>query len=176
MHNLKSWARWSGSWAFFLLTTAFSMVFAVSIGMTVLAEPTKPGDCTACHEAGAVLSPGHVPTVDMKREDCLTCHSNDTPMALQTKMPLSHFHSLSGVTCQACHGNTTEPQPLSTDQCLACHGPLEDLAARTADTKPHNPHSTPHGPAYAACDLCHLQHQPSENFCAQCHDFEYVVP
>ena len=26
------------------------------------------------------------------------------------------------------------------------------------------------------CILCHLQHEKSENYCAQCHNFKFVVP
>ena len=62
------------------------------------------------------------------------------------------------------------------EQCLACHGSFETVAARTANVKPQNPHSSPHGNTYTACDLCHHQHAKSENFCAQCHNFKFVVP
>lgn len=161
-------------WFLMLLAVVFALVAGpIESG---LADPTNPGDCVACHQAGSVLPEGHVPTADMDAEGCLVCHGKATPLALQSKMPLGHFHSLSGVTCQACHGETETPQALSTEQCLVCHGSFEDLAARTSGTKPENPHSSPHGPTYVACDLCHKQHEKSENFCAECHDFEFVVP
>lgn len=166
--------QWQGHWCLGLLFAAFIMVVGAS--GPGLADPTLPGDCVACHGADSVLPEGHVPTTDMDTEGCLACHGKATSSALQSKLPLSHFHSLSGVTCQACHGATEKPQALSTEQCLGCHGSLEDLAAATSDVKPANPHSTPHGPTYVACDLCHKQHEKSENFCAECHDFEFVVP
>ncbi len=152
------------------------VVSAAPAATALLMHSDDPGDCATCHGDTQVLSPGHVPTAGMKRDDCVACHAPDTPLALLSAIPLDHSHLLSGVTCQTCHNQTEAPGPMSTEQCLACHGPLEDLAARTADTHPANPHSTPHGPTFAECDLCHKVHQESENFCAQCHDFDYSVP
>lgn len=135
------------------------------------------GDCASCHVDEQVLPDGHPPTAGMDLQSCTACHADNTPLALQTAMPLSHFHMLAGVTCADCHGeDIATPAPMTTNQCLACHGPLEALGALTADVQPTNPHLTPHGPAFAECSLCHQVHQPSENFCADCHDFEFKVP
>lgn len=164
---------------FFLM--ALILVFAATSGVSVLAAPkkletAKAGDCAACHGTDKVLPQGHAPTAGMTGEACLGCHQKGSPLALRMKMPLSHFHQLQGVTCQKCHGNTKTPAALSTEQCLACHGSMEKVAARTAKVKPNNPHASPHGKTYIACDLCHHQHAKSENFCAQCHDFKFAVP
>ena len=159
-----------------LCAAGIVLAFAAASGMPVLAQNDDPGDCAACHGEEQVLSPGHVPTVGMKTEACVTCHQPGTPLALLSAIPLDHRHMLGGVTCRGCHGDTEPPGFLTTSQCLACHGPLEELAGRTADTRPSNPHSTPHGPTFAECDLCHHAHAEPENFCAQCHDFHYVVP
>lgn len=107
---------------------------------------------------------------------CTTCHVRDTQLALFSAITLDHHHLLSGVTCQACHGSTEAPAPMSASQCLVCRGPLEDLTARTTGVPPTNPHASPHGPVFAECDLCHQMHKESEDFCGQCHDFSYTVP
>lgn len=166
--------RWSDLWLSRVMMTVFVLIAVSSV--PGLADPAKPGDCMACHGAEGVLPESHVPTSDMDAKGCLACHGTATPLTLRSKMPLSHMHALSGVTCQACHGATETPGALTTEQCLACHGSFDDLADRTSNAQPENPHSSPHGPTYMACDLCHKQHEKSENFCAECHDFEFVVP
>lgn len=160
-----------------------SIVVAVLVIMSggVVAQSTMPhsddpGDCATCHGDVQVLPEGHPSTAGMGLETCVACHAPGTPLALLSAIPLDHHHLLSGVTCQTCHGSTEAAAPISTSQCLSCHGPLEELADRTAEVRPANPHSTPHGPTFVECDLCHKVHRESENFCAQCHDFNYVVP
>ncbi len=133
-------------------------------------------DCASCHEGDAVLSETHPPTAGMSMNDCRACHVPDGPLSLEGKLSLSHTHILSGVGCAACHENTDPPEDPGTALCLACHGPLETLAAKTADVSPTNPHESPHGPPFAECSLCHLQHEPSENFCSTCHDFNFNLP
>lgn len=167
---------WRLRWAT-LAIALFLVVSGAPAAMSFLKHSEDPGDCATCHGEARVLSEGHVPTAGMKLENCVACHAPGTPLALLSAIPLDHRHLLSGVTCQACHGSTEKPAPMSTTQCLACHGPsLEDLAARTKDVSPTNPHLTPHGPIFAECDLCHQLHKPSEDFCAQCHDFNFKVP
>lgn len=46
-------------------------------------------------------------------------------------------------------------------QCQTCHGP---------DMK------NPQMPEMATCTGCHLMHQESENYCNQCHEFNFKVP
>lgn len=174
MSNLGNGIGRSG-WAV-LLIAGILLVSAVTSALSFLPHSDDPGDCATCHGDEQVLSPGHVPTAGMSAETCIACHQAGTALALPSTILLDHHHLLSGVTCQTCHGDTQTPGPMTTEQCLGCHGPLEELAARTADVRPTNPHSTPHGPTFAQCDLCHLVHKQSENFCAQCHDFNYVVP
>lgn len=160
-----------------MLIVGLVLVSVVASATSFLPHSDDPGDCATCHAGEQVLPPNHVPTTGMPAATCVACHQPGTPLALASSaFPLDHHHLLSGVTCQTCHGETDSPGAMSTAQCLACHGPLEALAARTADTSPTNPHSTPHGPTFVECDLCHQVHRESENFCAQCHDFEYVVP
>lgn len=173
MTELKS--SWRVRWA----TLAIALLLVVTgapAAMSFLMHSEDPGDCATCHGDAAVLPEGHVPTAGMKLEGCVTCHAPDTPLDLHSAIPLDHHHLLSGVTCQACHGSAETPAPMSTSQCLACHGPLEALAELTKDVKPTNPHWSPHGATYTQCDLCHQVHKPSEDFCAQCHDFNFKVP
>lgn len=161
-----------------LLIAGFILVAAVASATSIFPHSDDPGDCATCHaDDEQVVPAGHVPTAGMNAATCVVCHQPGSPLALSSAaFPLDHHHMLSGMTCETCHGETQTPGPMTTAQCLACHGPLEELAARTADTRPTNPHSTPHGPTFAECDLCHQVHRESENFCAQCHDFNYVVP
>ena len=58
-------------------------------------------------------------------------------------------HTSKGVPCEACH---------------------------VSKVKPQNPHTSPHYQNKLECNNCHVGHEPSENFCGQCHNFEYKVP
>jgi hypothetical protein len=78
------------------------------------------------------------------------------------------------LTCNDCHLKT-KPEPLTTEQCLSCHGSLEKVAEATKDLDP-DPHNSPHYGPELDCDLCHHEHSVSENFCAQCHEWELTVP
>lgn len=136
------------------------------------------GDCVTCHTDASVLPDGHVPASGMSLTECRACHSPETTLSLRGTMPLDHSHALAGVGCASCHGNddaATMSEP-ATQVCQACHGSLDDLAAATADVMPTNPHSSPHGAPYTECSLCHMQHEPSQDFCASCHDFEFDLP
>ncbi|WP_423837815.1 cytochrome c3 family protein, partial [Sutterella wadsworthensis] len=48
--------------------------------------------------------------------------------------------------------------------------------ASTKNVKPTNPHTSPHYNADLDCVNCHVGHEPSENYCAQCHNFDFKVP
>lgn len=135
------------------------------------------GDCAGCHGSDQVLSEGHVPTADMPLAQCRACHAPQGDLSLRGAMPLDHTHALAGIGCTSCH-DAADPvmQDPGTETCKACHGSLEDLATLTADVTPTNPHSSPHGAPYAECSLCHLQHEPSQDFCASCHDFDFQLP
>lgn len=135
------------------------------------------GECASCHADEPVLSDGHPPTLGMPLAQCRTCHVPHSDTSLAGLMPLDHTHALAGVGCASCHTDSTEAmtEP-AMEVCQACHGSLEELAARTANVEPTNPHASPHGPPYAECSLCHMQHEPSQNFCAACHDFEFNLP
>jgi hypothetical protein len=85
------------------------------------------------------------------------------------------LHQLRGVGCTQCHGSAKKQVEVASDRCIACHDTTR-LVQATAQTKPKNPHDSPHYGKDADCNLCHRQHRRSENYCAQCHKFEFAVP
>ena len=54
--------------------------------------------------------------------------------------------------------------------CTGCHNKA-DVAKKTKALEP-NPHTAPHN---GDCTLCHMQHEPAVNYCAQCHNFNFKV-
>jgi hypothetical protein len=44
------------------------------------------------------------------------------------------------------------------------------------NTKPTNPHTSPHYGTDLDCNLCHHQHAASEDYCAYCHDYDFKTP
>ena len=98
--------------------------------------------------------------------------------AKPTKAPdttLAQFHAKQGVECRQCHG-PGKFKAVTMTKCLTCHGDTKALAQRTANVKPTNPHNSRHYGTEADCNMCHHQHVKSENACAQCHTFKFVVP
>jgi hypothetical protein len=83
---------------------------------------------------------------------------------------------LAGLDCTKCHGKTKKPEAATMEQCVACHGPAAKLAEKTQTVKPKNPHTSPHYGTELDCNLCHHQHAKSENYCNQCHQFDFKVP
>jgi len=132
------------------------------------------GDCEACH--GEKMVPdGHVSTKGLTLKDCGTCHSGQIT-ELKHSMPSDHVHQLSKVSCADCHGDADPPEWVGTDACLKCHD-IEEVAKRSDKGEDEeNPHNSPHYGTDLDCDLCHHQHEKSESYCAQCHDFDFVVP
>ena len=85
-------------------------------------------------------------------------------------------HAARGVTCAQCHGKSGKPAAVPFRQCQGCHDPA-DLAARTAQAKPTNPHENRHYGTQTDCTRCHHEHQASENLCLPCHmRFIFKVP
>jgi len=82
-----------------------------------------------------------------------------------------------GITCAQCHGKATKKVAVAMQQCLGCHGDTKELAARTAQVKPTNPHENRHFGTEADCNRCHHEHATSENLCLPCHlRFGFKVP
>jgi hypothetical protein len=136
---------------------------------------TAAGNCAACHGAKKPLPPKHPATTGMKLTGCVGCHAKGGSATLAGKLPLSHVHQLSGLTCKTCHTNPRRAEPVKFNACLNCHK-AESVFAATAGVKPTNPHDSPHYGKESDCNLCHHQHEKSENYCSQCHKFDFKVP
>lgn len=162
-----------------MVSVAIVMVFAFTQALWAAPklEPSnaKGGDCVACHGMDRVLPENHVDTKTMNWNACKACH-NKNSMSLAGKLTGSHYHQLAGVNCKKCHGETETPEALAMDQCIACHGSTSELAERTKDVKPANPHNSPHYGPDLDCTLCHHQHTKSEVYCAKCHKFNLTAP
>ena len=81
-------------------------------------------------------------------------------------------HTAKGVQCAACHGpDPKNPIYPEEAQCVACHDKAA-LAKKTQNLPQANPHAAPPN---GDCTLCHMQHEPAVNYCAQCHNFKFNV-
>jgi hypothetical protein len=88
---------------------------------------------------------------------------------------LAEKHQSGGLACDACHQETPPKAAAPMATCLACHGgTYEKLAEKTQATKPKNPHESHEGEV--ECEACHHAHKPSEDYCAQCHQFGFRTP
>jgi hypothetical protein len=164
----------------YLLIAVFPLIFSVCVqqrtaGAAEKRAGVRAGDCTACHKGQKILPADHSDTKTMAYKDCLNCHEKKGSQKLEGKLPASHMHGLNGVTCAKCHGKTKKPSEVEMGQCTACHD-AEKMALKTSDVKPANPHTSPHYGTGLDCNLCHHQHRKSENYCAQCHKFDFTVP
>ena len=97
-------------------------------------------------------------------------------------------HVAKGVACQTCHGTDLKNPNLPTEEtCTQCHPKaavieycintlqyvsMEMLIEKTKDLPGANPHNAPHN---GDCINCHLMHEPPEDYCAQCHKFNFKV-
>lgn len=89
---------------------------------------------------------------------------------------LADLHVKGGMKCETCHGNDMKnPQEPTTATCTGCHN-VDQLVDKTKGIKPTNPHTSPHYGKELDCTNCHLMHMESENFCNQCHEFDFKVP
>lgn len=150
--------------------------FAQDSGRGKLLPDAMATDCVACHAGNDPLPADHPDIKGMAFGDCAGCHAPGSSRTLSGRMPLFHAHLLSGLKCASCHADPKAPVATEADVCMGCHNP-DKLAAKTAATKPRNPHNSPHYGKTADCNLCHHQHEKSENYCTQCHsNFNFNVP
>lgn len=163
-----------------LIVAAFGMVSFVGASLTPLKaaerlSSAKADNCAACHKGQKVLPADHVNTKAMTYRDCLNCHEKTGPQKLEGKLPSGHIHGLNGITCAKCHGKIKKPEEVEMKQCVMCHN-ADRMTSKTSGVKPANPHTSPHYGTSLDCNLCHHQHRKSENYCAQCHSFDFEVP
>ncbi|WP_411706386.1 cytochrome c3 family protein [Edaphovirga cremea] len=96
-----------------------------------------------------------------------------TPLA-NGQHALKPHHQKMQFSCNACHQgqDPSAYKPLSTKECLACHGSAEKVARRTGFMDPNqtNPHRSLHDGLDLDCYECHAEHKPSTNLCQVCHD------
>lgn len=96
-----------------------------------------------------------------------------TSMAADQKFGADR-HVAKGINCPICHGekmNMKDPVIPDEATCMKCHD-KQSLAAKTNGLPGVNPHRAPHNDD---CTLCHMQHQPAVDYCAQCHKFDFKV-
>ena len=88
---------------------------------------------------------------------------------------LADRHTAKGLNCQMCHGpDQKNLQTPTIETCTTCHQ-KDALVKKTAKVKPTNPHVSPHYGQDLECTNCHMGHMESENFCNQCHQFDFKV-
>jgi hypothetical protein len=141
----------------------------------------------------------HIAHVTRQKQDCADCHSYaakqrfgliglehswgapaDEDLALMkqalgtwgTSKFMDHLHAKAQIDCAGCHGKgvPVSDATVENDRCLACHGPIEKLAARSANAEfpKRNPHDS-HLGREIACTVCHHAHSASVVYCADCH-------
>ena len=88
---------------------------------------------------------------------------------------LADRHVKAGVKCDSCHGKNMAVKAPGIAQCATCHDPMK-MAEKTKEMKPANPHNSPHWETNLDCTLCHAGHAQPQNYCAQCHAFNFKVP
>jgi hypothetical protein len=91
---------------------------------------------------------------------------------------LDSLHAKRDVMCAACHGATlpTKGDTVENGRCLLCHGPADQLAAKTrpAEFPDRNPHQSHLGEI--ACTVCHKAHRASTVYGLECHPkFEMAI-
>ena len=94
--------------------------------------------------------------------------------ALAEGKNLADRHVAAGMKCESCHGPGQKIETPEKEQCAACHDPVK-LAEKTKGVKPANPHDSPHYHTGLECTLCHVAHDKPENYCNQCHKFDFKV-
>jgi len=98
-------------------------------------------------------------------------HSTSVSAAQQSF--LADRHSTASIACEDCHKESPPGEQVPTTICNKCHGDLAKIAERAKKVIP-NPHESHLG--NVKCELCHHAHKPSEDYCSNCHEFNYKVP
>ncbi len=130
------------------------------------------GTCWSCHEQSAEglfsLTGGEGSGVKATKEkaDAMVPYFNSWAKSKY----LDRTHALKKISCGSCHESFFPEERASEERCLECHKGYAAVAARTAKMKP-NPHD--HHLGEIRCTLCHKAHEPSVDYCKQCHSFNF---
>ncbi len=93
---------------------------------------------------------------------------------------LADRHAARGVKCEVCHSDvakgTMKLDANRHEACVQCHGWYDEVAKKTAPADPEemNPHSQHDG--NLPCSTCHKGHKKGENYCGNCHYYNFTVP
>ncbi|RPI59032.1 MAG: hypothetical protein EHM56_00110 [Chloroflexi bacterium] len=127
-------------------------------------------------------------------EFCGRCHAGTVSAhysSWESSDYLAHAHAQAAVTCQDCHPTTVTESiskilasvtresavalqgvevqaEHSNEECFACHGSYEETVQRTAYMAA-NPHDSHLIGEQLDCVACHKIHEPSQDYCAECH-------
>jgi hypothetical protein len=138
-------------------------------------------DCTLCHNwvpgkkfgiKGTQANLGKV-----SKDNMLLLKKSFASWASSSTLDASHNQAK--VVCFACHGKAIPEKgdTIENDRCLACHGSMESLIARSEpkDFPDRNPHKSHLGEI--ACTVCHQGHSESKVYCLSCHGkFKMRIP
>ena len=86
---------------------------------------------------------------------------------------LGDKHKKAGIVCQDCHKDGSLEGNVTTANCIKCHSGYSYLIEQTKKIIP-NPHDS--HIVNLECVACHHIHKPSEDYCAECHNFGFKVP
>ena len=134
------------------------------------------GDCWSCHFINNKGNFGVIGLQTNARVD-IDKHGGEKLRSFFDSWASSEYldclHAEARVSCSSCHLKFSVEEEVSIEVCLKCHGSYADLAIVTKGAEP-NPHESHLGKIN--CTLCHKIHEPSTDFCEQCHSFEFKVP
>jgi hypothetical protein len=130
------------------------------------------GTCWSCHEQGA---DGIFRLTGVERKGVKATREKAETMvpyfnSWAKSKYLDRTHALKQISCGSCHESLFPEERASEERCLECHKGYAAVAARTAKMKP-NPHD--HHLGEIRCTLCHKAHEPSVDYCKQCHSFNF---
>lgn len=196
-----------------VVLAVLGVVLALTAAMWTLAgcapkaeseAPAESGQQAEGSGSGASAMDGQPVNWTME-SDCSMCHTSEAESATDAACPQAKAHEAEGVACAQCHTDegtlsaehadvkfgdkpASKPTAITVDPatCESCHGTLEDMAAKTADSTALtddkgttvNPHERPAGEKHeenpATCTDCHNNHskdlpKDSMRYCAQCH-------
>lgn len=146
--------------------------FAARLHLAHLKSQVK-ADCLECHTWQPGKSFGLVGTTDSygapSEEDMNLMKRMFTSAAESANLDARHVSK--DITCDGCHGKDLpwEEDTVENAKCLECHGPMDELAAKTApkDFPDRNPHKSHLGEIN--CTVCHSGHAESKVYCLECH-------